>query len=194
MPYSIPTINSLAFVAYSGARIVLDRYYVTGQPSDAAFPAIAGAGIRSIVCVRQPGEAPPPPPVPGPPPFDLAHERALAEKNGLAFTDIVITRAMRQQEFDVAATAAALTLARNAAHAPALVHCSTGDRASSVFAAMLVLLGMPNLEAADFAENQLLLASSEIVALVKNYRPAQPVTDEIRAATAATGIALAARP
>ena len=126
MPYSIPTINSLAFVAYSGARIVLDRFYVTGQPSDAAFPAIAGAGIRSIVCVREPGEAPPSPPVPAPPPFDLAHERALAEKNGLTFTDIVITRTMTQPEFDVAATEAAFALARNAHHASALVHCSTG--------------------------------------------------------------------
>lgn len=192
MRYSIPTINSLAFVAYSGARIVLDRYYVTGQPSDAAFPAIAETGIRSIVCVREPGEAPPPPPVPPPPPFDLAHERALAEKNGLSFTDIVITRTMTQPQFDVAATAAALALARNAQSAPALVHCSTGDRASSVFAAMLILLGMPNLEAADFAENQLLLASPEILALVKGYRPAQAVTDEMRAGAAATGIALAA--
>jgi protein tyrosine phosphatase (PTP) superfamily phosphohydrolase (DUF442 family) len=193
MRYSIPTINSLAFVAYSGARIVLDRYYVTGQPSDAAFPAIAAAGITSIVCVRQPGEAPPPPPVPAPPPFDLAHERALAEKHGLSFTDIVITRAMTQPEFDVAATEAAFALARNAHHAPALVHCSTGDRASSVFAAMLILLGMPNLEASDFAANQLLLASPEILALVQGYRPALAATDEIRAAAASSGIALAAR-
>ena len=68
MTYSIPTINSLAFVAYSGARIVNDRYYVTGQPSDAAFPAIAQAKIASILCLRQPGEAPQPPPVPAPPP------------------------------------------------------------------------------------------------------------------------------
>ena len=173
MPYSIPTINSLAFVAYSGARIVLGRYYVTGQPSDAAFPAIAGAGIKSIVCVRQPGEAPPSPPVPAPPPFDLAHERGLAEKNGLAFTDIVITRTMTQPEFNVAATEAAFALARNAQHAPALVHCSTGDRASSVFAAMLILLGTTNLEASDFAKNQLLLASPEILALVKGYRPSR---------------------
>jgi len=193
MGYSIPTINSLAFVAYSGARIVLDRYYVTGQPSDAAFPAIAGAGIGSIVCVRQPGEAPPPPPVPAPPPFDLAHERALAEKNGLRFTDIVITRAMTQPEFDVAATAAAFALARNAENHPALVHCSTGDRASSVFAAMLILLGMPNVEAAGFAENQLLLASPEIVALVKGYRPSLAAADEMRAVAASSGIPLGAR-
>lgn len=193
MRYSIPTINSLSFVAYSGARIVLDRYYVTGQPSDAAFPAIAGAGIASIVCVRQPGEAPPPPPVPGPPPFDLAHERRLAEQNGLAYTDIVITRTMTQPQFDVAATEAAFALARNAQRAPALVHCSTGDRASSVFAALLILLGMPNLEASDFAANQLLLASPQILALVQGYRPSLAVTDEIRAAAADTGIALPAR-
>ncbi|HTD38811.1 MAG TPA: hypothetical protein VK669_14975 [Candidatus Limnocylindrales bacterium] len=193
MRYSIPTINSLAFVAYSGARIVLDRFYVTGQPSDPAFPPIAGAGIKSIVCVREPGEAPPPPPVPGPPPFDLAHERGLAEKNHLAFSDIVITRTMTQPEFDVAATEAAFALARNAHQAPALVHCSTGDRASSVFAALLILAGMPNLEASDFAANQLLLASPQILALVQGYRPALPPTEEFRAAAEATGIALVAR-
>lgn len=45
--YSFATINSLAFVAYSGARIVRDRCYVTGQPSTPAYAAIAAAGIKS---------------------------------------------------------------------------------------------------------------------------------------------------
>ena len=58
-----PTINCLAFVAYSGARIVNESWYVTGQPSTPAYAAIAAAGIKAVVCVRQPGEPVAPPPV-----------------------------------------------------------------------------------------------------------------------------------
>lgn len=47
--FPLATINSLAFVAYSGARIVFDQYYVTGQPSTPAYTAIAQAGIKLVV-------------------------------------------------------------------------------------------------------------------------------------------------
>ena len=47
--YPFPTINDLTFVAYSGARIVLDGFYVTGQPSTAAYTALAQtAGVKSV--------------------------------------------------------------------------------------------------------------------------------------------------
>ena len=63
--YPFPTINCCTFVAYSGARVVLDQWYVTGQPPAPAYAAIAQAGIGSVIGVRDPDETDPtPPPVP----------------------------------------------------------------------------------------------------------------------------------
>jgi protein tyrosine phosphatase (PTP) superfamily phosphohydrolase (DUF442 family) len=181
----LPAINCLAFVAYSGARIVLERFYVTGQPSSPAYPAIAAAGIGSVVCVRQPGEAVAPPPVPPPPPFDTTEATTL-EALGVSYQNIPITRTMSQQQFDVAATEAALALLTNSAQGPALIHCSTGDRASSVFAALLILAGgMSNADAADYATNSLLLANPNMVALVMGYAPPQSMAARVAAAAAA---------
>ena len=180
----LPTINNLAFVAYSGARIVFGRYYVTGQPSAFAYPAIPEAGIRSVICVRQPGEAVAPPPVPPPPPFDTT-EGSTLQRLGVSYQNIPITRTMTQPEFDAAATQAALALLKNGAAGPALIHCSTGDRASSAFAVMLILgAGWTNDQAADYCINALLLANSSMVALVRGYSvPAEttPAIDEAAA-------------
>ena len=183
--YPFPTINCLAFVAYSGARIVLNHYYVTGQPSPPAYPAIAGAGIKSVVCVRLPGEPTTPPPVPPPPPFDTQEASELA-KLRVSYVNIPITREMTQAQFDTSATQAALALLNNAGQGPALIHCSTGDRASSVFAVALIFSAvMSNSEAADYAKNSLLLANPNMVQLVLGYKPPRAMAEEIHAAAAA---------
>src|SRR5665213_2112061 len=44
-----PTINCLAFVAYSGARIVDGAWYVTGQPSTMRAPLYATNARQLIV-------------------------------------------------------------------------------------------------------------------------------------------------
>src|SRR5665213_2109793 len=132
-----PTINCLAFVAYSGARIVDGAWYVTGQPSTPAYAAIAAAGIKAVVCVRQPGEPVAPPPVPPPPPFDTGEAAALAALH-VSYTNIPITRTMTQAQFNIAATQAAIAYLNAIAQGPGLIHCSTGDRASSVFAGALM--------------------------------------------------------
>jgi protein tyrosine phosphatase (PTP) superfamily phosphohydrolase (DUF442 family) len=177
--YPFPTINSLTFVAYSGARIVLDRYYVTGQPSTPAYAAIAAAGITSVICVRQPGEPAVPPPVPPVTPFDTAEAAELA-KLGVSYRNIPITREMTQQQFDTAATQAAIALLSGGS-APALVHCSTGDRASSVFAVVLILAArFSNSDAADYAINSLLLANPNMIELVLGYSAPQAMANQIR--------------
>lgn len=181
--YPFPTINCLAFVAYSGARIVLDRYYLTGQPSQPAYAAIAAAGITSVVCVRQPGEPAVPPPVPPVTPFDTT-EAAQLEKLGVSYQNIPITRTMTQQQFDTAATQAAIALLNNGSR-PTLVHCSTGDRASSVFAVVLMLAArFSNGDAADFAINSLLLANPNMIELVLGYKPPSAMAEQIRKAVA----------
>ena len=182
-----PTINNLAFVTYSGARIVYGSCYVTGQPSAVTYPAIAAAGIQSVICVRQPGEAVAPPPVPPPPPFDTTEASGL-EQVGVSYENIPITRTMTQAQFDVAATQAAIALLQNGAAAPALIHCSTGDRASSVFAVLLILAGgFSNADAVDYATNSLLLANSSMIALVNGYSAPAGLAPAIGAATADFG-------
>jgi protein tyrosine phosphatase (PTP) superfamily phosphohydrolase (DUF442 family) len=186
--YPFSTINCLAFVAYSGARIVLNRYYVTGQPSSQAYPAIAGAGIKSVVCVRQPGEPATPPPVPPPPPFDT-QEAAELTKLGVSYLNIPITREMTQAQFDTSATQAALALLNNAAQGPALIHCSTGDRASSVFAVVLIVAaGLSNSDAVDYAQNSLLLANPNMIQLVRGYTPPPAMAEQIRESAAASSL------
>jgi protein tyrosine phosphatase (PTP) superfamily phosphohydrolase (DUF442 family) len=182
--YPLPTINCLAFVAYSGARIVFDRYYVTGQPSSEAYGAIASAGIKSVVCVRQPGEPAVPPPVPPPPPFDTTEAGQLA-KLGVSYQNVPITREMSQPQFDAAATQAALAVLSNGAKGPALIHCSTGDRASSVWAVLLIIgADFSNSGALDYAINSLLLANHNMIELVRGYRPPPAAADQIREAAA----------
>ena len=178
-----PTINCLEFVAYSGARIVLNYYYVTGQPSAAAYQGMVKAGVKSVVCVRLPGEAVESPPYPPPPPFspaDAARERDDLAKLGISFTNVPIERTMNQAQFDQAATEAAAAFNKNARLGPTMVHCSTGDRASSVFAALLIGFGTSNREAADFAQNSLLLANASIIQLVLGYRPTEALTAQLR--------------
>ena len=182
--YPFSTINCLAFVAYSGARIVGGTIYVTGQPSTPAYAAIAGAGIKAVVCVRQPGEAAVPPPVPPPPPFDTNEAKELAAL-GVSYANVPITRTMTQAQFDVAATQAAKEFLQVAVQGPALIHCSTGDRASSVFAVGLIAFGMSHADAIQYASNSLLLANSSIIALVQGYTVPRAMADELRETAAA---------
>jgi protein tyrosine phosphatase (PTP) superfamily phosphohydrolase (DUF442 family) len=176
--YPYPTINDLAFVAYSGARIVFGGLYVTGQPSTEAYPAMAapppdGAGIKSVICVRSPSETKPSsPPYPPVPPFDTQEKDILA-RLGVSYTnDFVIERGMPQPDFDRIATRAALQMLHDQeGMRPALIHCSTGDRASSVFAVLLILVfGASNQDVIDYCTNCLLLANSQVIASVRNYR------------------------
>jgi protein tyrosine phosphatase (PTP) superfamily phosphohydrolase (DUF442 family) len=169
--YPFPTINDLTFVAYSGARIVLDGFYITGQPSTAAYTALAQtAGVKSVICVRSPSETVAmPPPVPPAPPFDT-QESAELGKLGVSYTNIPIERTMTQAQFDTAATDAALALLANYRQGTALIHCSTGDRASSAFAVLLILAaGQTNAQAVDYATNCLLLANPNMISLVQGY-------------------------
>ena len=182
--YPFPTINCLAFVAYSGARIVRDRFYVTGQPSSPAYAAIASAGIKSVLCVREPGEGSAPPPVPPPPPFDTTEAAQLANL-GVSYQNIPIERTMTQPQFNAAATQAAVSLLRSEIQGPALIHCSTGDRASSVFAVLLIAVaGFTNADAVDYATNSLLLANANIIALVRGYTLPQAMEGHVREAGA----------
>lgn len=182
--YPYPTINDLTFVAYSGARIVFGGLYVTGQPSAQAYPVMAQqASIRSVICLRSPTETTSvPPPTPPAPVFDT-QEQQILNSLGVSYTNaFVIERTMSQQSFNLVATQAALALIENQSGGrPALIHCSTGDRASSVFGVLLLLVyRVSNAEIVDYCTNCLLLANPFMVSLLQNYA----IPNELSAAAA----------
>ena len=122
-----------------------------------------------------------PPPVPPAPPFDK-NESAELGKLGVSYANIPIERTMTQSEFDTAATDAALTLLANYWQGTALIHCSTGDRASSAFAVLLILgAGQTNAQVVDYATNCLLLANPNMIALVQGYSVPHVMADRAEA-------------
>ncbi|MBV8579850.1 MAG: hypothetical protein JO225_01900 [Candidatus Eremiobacteraeota bacterium] len=165
-----PVINSSQFVAYSGARIVFSDYYVTGQPAPVTFPVMKQVGIANVVCVRDPSENnEQPPPTPAAPDFNPSEGSELAAV-GIRYQNIPVTRSMSQAQFNVAATQAADAVIVAGSRAPVLVHCSSGDRASSVFAVLLIrYVGITNAEASEFAQNSLLLSNQTMIERVLGY-------------------------
>lgn len=137
--------------------------YVTGQPYSDAYPQIAAKGIQWVVCVRNPDETTPAPP------FDNQEAAALLAQN-VFFADVPVTHGETQEQFDDAATAAAVTMLAALRLGPALIHCSTGDRASAVVAVALIATGtLDNAQAEAFAVQKLLLRKDEIKAYVLGY-------------------------
>jgi len=119
-----------------------------------------------------------------PPPFDTGEAAALAALH-VSYTNIPITRTMTQAQFNIAATQAAIAYLNAIAQGPGLIHCSTGDRASSVFAVALIGAGLSNTDAVSYACNSLLLANSSMIALVQGYTYPNAEAERFRAAAAA---------
>ncbi|MBV9407297.1 MAG: hypothetical protein JO164_00645 [Candidatus Eremiobacteraeota bacterium] len=176
---SHPIINSSEFVAYSGARQITSTadgriWFVTGQPYPVSFPVMAQTDkIATVINVRASSETTEaPPPTPPAPPYDAGEQGLLAGAGITNYYHITVTRTMNQSQFDAAATQAADTLYAASATAPALVHCSSGDRASSVFAVMLMkYYGFGNNLAVAYCVSCLLLANESMISLVLGYTP-----------------------
>ncbi len=147
----------------------LGPWIVTSQPQYNAlatqnpYAAIAGAGIRSVLSVRDPAEAAQPMN-----PFDLT-EAQQCVVNGVSHTNVALPhvpmpQAQYQPLFNVQAYDAASVINAASAnypwHTPMLIHCSSGDRASAAFAVFLIAYdGWTNSDAANYAQTQLALAS-----------------------------------
>jgi protein tyrosine phosphatase (PTP) superfamily phosphohydrolase (DUF442 family) len=160
--------------AYNGCRMVGNQLYVTGQPYSAGYPQIAAAGVQWVLCVRNPDESAPPPPAP---PFDTNEAATLLALNVL-YADVPVTHGMPQAAFNQAATVAAVSMLGLLRLGKTLIHCSSGDRASAVFAVALIATGnATNVEAVAFAKQRLLLSNSDIIAYVLQYQPPEWLAD-----------------
>ncbi len=162
-----------AQVTYASAQRL---WYVTGQPEPDAYAQIASAGIGTVISLRLPNETQPP--------FDVNEPSELYALN-LTYSNLPIAHPMEQGLFDVMATMAALGLLFQGGDAPPLVHCSSGDRASAIFAVMLIATQLcPPAEALAFAQGSLFLANPDVIANVQNYSVPARLADGARQAGA----------
>jgi protein tyrosine phosphatase (PTP) superfamily phosphohydrolase (DUF442 family) len=155
---SLPVYNNGACKRVTGNNLV---YYVTAQPT--AYPPIKQAGIRSVLCVRDPSETT------QPNAFDIKEADSLIPLP-VSYTNVPLPHvpAMMQGQFDMQAYNAAVAI--NSWTGPLLVHCSTGDRASAAFAVFMIqFCGWPNAQAASFAQAELALANALFIQQVKHY-------------------------
>ena len=162
-----------ARVTYTGGQPL---WYVTGQPQPDAYAQIAGAGIGTVISLRLPNETSPP--------FDVDEPSALYALN-LTYSNLPIAHPMEQNLFDVMATMAALGLLFQGGGVPPLVHCSSGDRASAIFAVMLIATQLcSTADALTFAQGSLFLANPDVIANVRNYTVPARLADGARQAGA----------
>ena len=153
----LPTPCTFPIAYLGGARI--GDCYVTGQPSDPpGVRAIAAAGVKAVMCLRDPSE----------PGFDF-DESGNLHALGVGYTNIPFPHGIDQADFDLRADLVRGWLA--SAPRPLLMHCSSGDRASALWAVHLSAdLGVPIDQAIEFARYSG-LANPPFVDLVRHYSP-----------------------
>jgi protein tyrosine phosphatase (PTP) superfamily phosphohydrolase (DUF442 family) len=154
----LPVYSGTACKLVTGDNAI---YYVTGQPTK--YSSIANAGVRSVLCVRDPAEYDA-----SSNPFDTGEADALILE-GVSYTNVPLPHiSMSQLQFNMQAFNAAVTI--DGWKNPLLVHCSTGDRASAAFAVFMIqFCGWPNAQAVAFAQQQLALANAQFVQWVTAY-------------------------
>src|SRR6185295_10716562 len=104
-------------------------YYITAQPTEAGLAVAHGLGIQSVMCLRDATEGPNPPYLP----FDAEEDTTLTGL-GMNFANIPFAHsdALTQPLFDIRAAAVLSVL--GTFPKPLLMHCSSGDRASALWA------------------------------------------------------------
>ena len=140
----------------------IGNFYVTAQPTNAGLKVASGLGIQSIICLRDATEAANPPYLP----FDLDEDINLTAL-GMGFVNIPFPHGIPQNQFNIRAGAVLAVL--NLLPQPLLMHCSSADRASALWAVHLIVnCGLTKDEAIKYATISGLAAFAPYV---KNYSP-----------------------
>jgi protein tyrosine phosphatase (PTP) superfamily phosphohydrolase (DUF442 family) len=151
------------FDLYAGScRFVPDHLYVMGQPTPEGLDQIAGAQMQWVLNIRDPDESQPP---------QVPDEASGLIVDGVLYVQIPVPHGLSHDQFNEAASVAVLTLFACLNYGATVIHCSTGDRASAIFAVMLIAGGgVTNDQAIQFAKRNLLLADPEFVDDVQHYK------------------------
>jgi|SRR5918911_3479230 uncharacterized protein (TIGR01244 family) len=136
--------------------------YITAQPTDPeGLTAASQLGIQSVICLRDATEAANPPYLA----FDPDEDQELI-KLGMNFVNIPVPHGIPQEQFNTRARAVLAVL--NELPQPILMHCSSGDRASALWAIHLIVkCGLTKQEAINYAK----MSGLEVfIPYVENYQ------------------------
>jgi uncharacterized protein (TIGR01244 family) len=153
----------------------IGNHYITAQPTDPeGLTAASQLGIKSVVCLRDATEAANPPYLA----FDLNEDQTLIA-SGMSFVNIPFPHGIPQDQFNTRAGAVLAVL--DELPQPILMHCSSGDRASALWAVYLIVnCGFTNQEAITYAEKSGL---SVFIPYVQNYQARAALTNHARQRT-----------
>ena len=137
-------------------------YYITAQPTESGLSVARGLGIQSVVCLRDATEGTNPPYLP----FDAQEDLTLTSLS-MSFANIPFPHSttLTQELFDIRAAAVLTVLGQ--LPKPLLMHCSSGDRASALWAIhLMVNCGLTKQGAIDYAT---LTGLQVFLSYVQNY-------------------------
>lgn len=138
------------------------NFYVTAQPTEAGLAVARELGIQSVISLRDATEIAKPPY----PAFDPEEDTTLTQL-GMSFANIPFPHGMPQDQFNIRAAAVLAVL--NQLPQPLLMHCSSGDRASALWAVHLIVdCGLTNEEAVAYAT---MSGLAVFLPYVQNFQP-----------------------
>lgn len=110
------------------------EYYITAQPTEPGLSVANGLGIQSVVCLRDATELA----NSGYLPFDPEEDMTLTSL-AMSFVNIPFphSNTLTQELFDIRAASVLAVLGQ--LPKPLLMHCSSGDRASALWAVHLIV-------------------------------------------------------
>lgn len=131
----------------------IGNFYVTAQPTEAGLTEAKKLGIQSVICLRDALEAAYLQYLP----FDSEEDRTLTTSLEMSFANIPFPHSptepqfnISQAQFDIRARAVLAVLKE--LPQPLLMHCSSGDRASALWAVHLMVdCGVSLEHALDYA-------------------------------------------
>jgi len=123
----------------------IGNFYVTAQPTEAGLAVASQLGIQSVICLRDATEAANPPYLA----FDPEEDMTLTGL-GMSFANIPFPHGISQEQFNIRAAAVLAVL--NQLPQPLLMHCSSADRGSALWAIHLIVnCGLTTAEAISYA-------------------------------------------
>ena len=145
------------------------NFYVTAQPTEAGLKVANGIGIKSVICLRDALETAYMQFLP----FDLMEDRTLTGL-GMNFVNIPFPHSPTNPQLDISQElfnirAGSVLAVLNQLPQPLLMHCSSGDRASALWAIhLMVNCGLTRKEAIEYAHESGLNA---FTSYAQNYQP-----------------------
>ena len=141
----------------------IGNFYITAQPTEAGLAVASQLGIQSVICLRDATEAANPPYLA----FDPEEDTTLTGL-GMSFVNIPFPHGISQEQFNIRAGAVLAVL--NQLPQPLLMHCSSADRGSALWAIHLIVnCDLTSAEAISYATQSGLAG---FTSYVQNYSSA----------------------